>query len=125
MNVLFLRQNAQGMKKRSSRERRFVKVVGNKYFIASLLFLVWFVFFDENSYLSHQQNKEQLEELIQQKEYYLERIATDKQKLNDLKSGKDHLEKFAREEYFMSKPDEDIFIVIEKEWPPEKIAQFL
>ena len=103
------------MEKRSSKGRKWIKVVGNKYFIASLLFLVWFVFFDENSYMSHQQNKEQLQELIQQKEYYLEKIASDKQKLNDLKSGKEHLEKFAREEYFMSKPDEEVFIVVEED----------
>jgi cell division protein FtsB len=56
-----------------------------------------------------------LHELIEQKEYYKERIASDKQKLEDLKSGVADLERFAREQYFMSKPDEDIFIVVEKD----------
>lgn len=94
---------------------RIVKIITNKFFIASLLFLVWILFFDENSIVSHQKNKRQLRDLTRQKEYYIERIASDKQKLEDLKSGKEELEKFAREQYHMSKPDEDIFIVVEED----------
>jgi cell division protein DivIC len=94
---------------------RWVKILGNKYFIATLLFLAWFFFFDENSFISHRENKQRLEELIQQKEYYIERIASDKQKLKDLNAGKEELEKFAREHYFMSEPREDVFIVVEEE----------
>lgn len=91
------------------------RVIRNKYFITSVLFLAWLIFFDENSIIAHQKDKQRLKELIQQKEYYIERIASDNQKLEDLKSGKEELEKFAREQYHMSKPDEDIFIVIEED----------
>ena len=94
---------------------QIVKLITNKYFIASVIFLVWIMFFDENSILSHQKNKRQLKELIQQKEYYIDRIESDKQKLEDLNAGKEELEKFAREQYLMSKPDEDVFIVIEED----------
>jgi cell division protein DivIC len=90
------------------------KVLKNKYFIASVLFLAWIVFFDENSFVSHAENKRRLNELNRQKEYYIERINSDNQKLEDLNAGKNELEKFAREQYFMSKPDEDIFIVVEE-----------
>lgn len=84
-----------------------------KYLVAFVIFLAWIVFFDENSIVIHQKNKRALRELIQQKEYYKNRIESDKQKLQDLKSGVDNLEKFAREQYYMSKPDEDVFIVEE------------
>ncbi len=87
----------------------------NKYFIASVIFVVWIMFFDENSIVSHQKNKRQLRELTNQKEYYTDRIASDKQKLEDLSAGKEELEKFAREQYLMSKPDEDVFIVVEED----------
>ncbi len=87
------------------------KLLANKYVIASLLFLTWIIFFDENSIVSHQKNKRRLYELKQQEEYYRERIVADKEKLEDLKAGEEKLEKFAREQYYMSKPDEDIFIV--------------
>ena len=90
-------------------------MLGSKYFIATVLFLAWFVFFDENSFLAHRENKQRLEELTRQKEYYIEKIASDRQKLKDLNAGEEQLEKFAREQYFMSKPDEDVFIVVEKE----------
>ncbi|MBN1984678.1 MAG: septum formation initiator family protein [Prolixibacteraceae bacterium] len=100
---------------KSGLKYRIVKAISNKYVIASVLFLVWILFFDENSIVSHQKNKRQLKELTQQKEYYIERIASDKQKLEDLSAGKEELEKFAREQYLMSKPDEDVFIVIEED----------
>ena len=92
-----------------------VKLITNKYFIASVIFLTWIIFFDEYSIISHEKNRNQLHELIQQKEYYKSRIASDKQKLEDLNAGKEELEKFAREQYQMSKPDEDVFIVVEKD----------
>jgi cell division protein FtsB len=89
------------------------KVLRNKYVIASLLFLTWIIFFDENSIISHQKNKRRLYELKQQEEYYRTRIEADKEKLEDLKAGEEKLEKFAREQYYMSKPDEDVFIVVD------------
>ena len=103
------------MQKDKSKKSKWLKVISSKYFIASVLFLAWIVFFDENSIVTHQENKKRLQELIQQKEYYKEKIATDEQKLEDLNAGKNELEKFAREQYYMSKPDEDVFIVVEEE----------
>jgi cell division protein FtsB len=91
------------------------RMLSYKYLVAIILFLAWIIFFDENSIVTHQKNKRQLQELLQQKEYYKERIKSDRQKLEDLKSGKENLEKFAREQYYMSKPDEDVFIVVEEE----------
>lgn len=89
------------------------KVLRNKYVIASILFLTWIIFFDENSIISHQKNKRRLYELKQQEEYYRTRIEADKEKLEDLKAGEEKLEKFAREQYYMSKPEEDVFIVVD------------
>ncbi|WP_319227349.1 septum formation initiator family protein [Draconibacterium orientale] len=91
------------------------KSIGNKFVIAFILFAVWIIFFDENSIVSHVKSKRQLNELKQQKEYYQKRIASDRQKLQDLNKGKEELEKFAREQYQMSKPDEDVFIIVEEE----------
>lgn len=103
------------MENNTKRIKGWHKVLKNKYFIASVLFLTWIVFFDENSFVSHAENKSRLNELCKQKEYYLEQIEANKQKLEDLNSGQQQLEKFAREQYYMSKPDEDLFIVVEEE----------
>lgn len=102
------------MNSNSQRKRKLFKVLKNKYFIASVLFVAWIVFFDENSFVSRHENNRRLNELNRQKEYYIERIHSDKEKLDNLNAGKNELEKFAREHYFMSKPDEDIFIVVEE-----------
>jgi len=91
-----------------------LKVLSYKFLVTIVLFFAWILFFDENSILAHQKNKRQLQELQEQKVYYKERIKSDRQKLQDLKSGKENLEKFAREQYYMSKPDEDVFIVVEE-----------
>ena len=40
------------------------------------------------------------------------RIEEDKRKLNELKTSNRNLEKFAREEYRMKKPDEDLYIIL-------------
>ena len=90
------------------------KILGYKFFVALVLFLAWIIFFDENSIIAHRQNKQRLQEPTQQKVYYKERIESDKQKLEDLNSGLEELEKFAREQYYMSKPGEDVFIVVEE-----------
>ena len=86
----------------------------NKYFIAGLIFLVWIMFFDENNIISHRRNKKRLSALKAQQEYYREKIAADNQKIEELRSGQDNLEKYAREQFYMSKPDEDVFMIVEK-----------
>lgn len=49
-----------------------------------------------------------------QKEYYETRIEQDSRKLNELKTNRENLEKFAREQYYMKKPDEEIFVIVEE-----------
>lgn len=44
-------------------------------------------------------------------EYYRNKTVEDKQKLQELEADKDHIEKFARENYLMKKADEDVYIV--------------
>ncbi len=102
------------MEGNSNIKKSLVGILKNKYFIAGLLFIIWIVFFDENSFISQAENNRRLNELTRQKNYYIERIKSDKEKFEDLNAGKNELEKFAREHYFMSKPDEDVFIVVEE-----------
>lgn len=95
--------------------KNILRILKNKWIVTSILFVIWIVFFDENSIVSHQKNKRRLFELKQQEQYYKERIEADKQKLVDIEAGEEKLEKFAREQYFMSKPDEDVFVIVEND----------
>ncbi|MFH1001582.1 MAG: septum formation initiator family protein [Bacteroidota bacterium] len=89
----------------------FIRVIKNKYFIASFIFVLWILFFDEYSLIAHKKNVSQLKNLIEQQNYYKEKIKADEQKLIELNSGNAELEKYAREQFYMSKPDEDLYIV--------------
>lgn len=52
-----------------------------------------------------------IRELEGQIEHYREETEKDKKKLDELEMDKDHIEKFARENYLMKKDDEDVFII--------------
>jgi cell division protein DivIC len=93
---------------------RSIKMLRNKYAVAIILFLLYIVFFDENNLVAHHRNKLRLKALKEQRVLYRERIETDKKKQEELRSGSKNLEKYAREQFYMTKPDEDLFLVVEK-----------
>ncbi len=85
----------------------------NKYTIATLLFLAWMLFFDQNNIISQIQLQVKLDNLQEQKAFYQRKIKEIKASKQELLENKEKLERFAREKYWMKKPDEDLFIVVE------------
>ena len=80
----------------------------NKYIVATMAFVVWMVFFDQNK-LTHQIGlSQEIKELERNKEYYQDQIEIVKEARADLNN---NLEKYAREKYFLKKKDEDVFII--------------
>ncbi len=88
-------------------------IVWNKYLIVVVVFAVWMLFFDNNSYLSHRNLNAELAKVTKEKEFYLQEIEQDSKRTNDLMSDDDNLERFAREEYLMKRDNEDIYLIIE------------
>jgi cell division protein DivIC len=86
----------------------------NKYLISLGVFAAIMLFFDKNDVFTQRERNRQLEELQQSKQYYSDRISTERQELQELKSNPGTLEKYAREKYLMKKEEEDLFIVPEK-----------
>lgn len=84
----------------------------NKYIVAFLIFLVWLAFFDHNNWVEKWQLKRKITTLKKEKSYYQEKIKEDNRRIKELLSSKENLEKFAREQYLMKKPNEDIFIIV-------------
>ena len=78
-------------------------------------FLVWLLFFDEHNIIRRIDNYGKFKQLEEDVSYYKEKIKEDREKLNELTSNKENLERFAREQYLMKKENEDVFIVIEKD----------
>ena len=87
----------------------------NKYLLTATLFLVWILLFDANSLVDRYRDMRALRKLESDREYYGARIEEERRKLNELRTSNDNLEKFAREQYYMKEPDEDIFIIVTPE----------
>ncbi|MFP4448731.1 MAG: FtsB family cell division protein [Bacteroidota bacterium] len=94
---------------------RSLPVLKNKYVLTFLIFLLWIIFFDQNNLMDRTRQMKSNNKLEDEKTYYLERIEEDSTKLHQLKTDADNLEEFAREEYYMKKDNEDIYIIVEEE----------
>jgi cell division protein DivIC len=87
----------------------------NKYVITIIVFLLWLVLFDANNLLDRLRDMKKFRSLEQDREYYLNRIEEDRSKLQELRTNDENLEKFAREQYRMKKPDEEIYVIVTPE----------
>lgn len=94
---------------------RAFPVLRNKFVLTTLIFGVWIGLFDQNNLLDRVVALKRLKQLQEEKAYYKAKIEADQQRMHELMSDKDDLEKFARETYLMKKDNEDVFVVIEVE----------
>ena len=83
----------------------------NKYFIASLAFIAWIVFFDRNDLITQLQRRHELNDLQLTKENFTKKITEERKELNQLQTNPAILEKYAREKYYMKRDNEDLFII--------------
>ena len=84
----------------------------NKYLLTIIIFIAWLLLLDSNNLISRYKEMKSLWKLKSDREYYVLRIEEDKRKLYELKTDNQNLEKFAREQYRMKKPDEDLYIIL-------------
>ena len=76
-----------------------------------IVIIVFGFFISESNVFARISYDNTINELNEQIEYYHKKTEEDKKKLEELESDKEQIEKFARENYLMKKPNEDIFIV--------------
>ncbi len=86
----------------------------NKYVYTSLAFILWMLFFDRNDVVSQFELRSNLNQLKEDKAYYIEEIKKDREDMKQLLTNPKNLEKFAREKYLMKKDNEDIFLIIQQ-----------
>ena len=84
----------------------------NRYIITLIIFLIWVILIDPNNLISRVRDLRTRNRLVREKEFYMGRIEEDRRKLDELRTSNENLEKFAREQYLMKKPDEDLFIIV-------------
>lgn len=81
------------------------------FILLSAFIVAWFLFFDTYSLLTKYNLERQKKELIQKTEEYQLRTAELESKIEALENSPDLLEKIAREDYGMKKPDETVYII--------------
>ena len=87
----------------------------NKYAVTILLFLIWVLFFDQNNLIDRFQMTQEIKQLENDRYYYNEQIEIDSTRLHELTTNKENLEKYAREQFYMKKDNEDVFVIIEED----------
>lgn len=92
------------------KHNKFLKPLKNVYIIILSVFIVWMIFFDSNSWFIHNELNTEIEQLKTEKEYYRRGREKDYKEYKELNTELG-LEKFAREEYYMKRDNEDIFII--------------
>jgi len=100
------------MKIQPEQMKRLFDLIKNKFFLATVAFIIWMIFFDKNDLFSQYEYHQQLSKLKQEQEFYKAQTAQVNKDLDELTSDKAKLEKFAREKYLMKKDNEDIFVIV-------------
>ncbi len=86
------------------------KKLANRYVIIFIIYAIWMLFFDENSYLTHREFNNEIDDLKTWIDYHKQKIIEDKATIKKLEDSLE-LERYAREKYLMKKENEEIYII--------------
>lgn len=89
---------------------KIVAFLLNRYVLILLIFTIWMLFFDENSWLNHLKLDQEIEELQNSKDFYETEIDRNTKMIETLENP-EKLERFAREKYNMKKDNEELFLI--------------
>jgi len=92
------------------RDKKWFGILTNIYVLVLTAFVIWMAFFDTNSLLIHMELKKEIKKLEKTQEFLKEEIAKDKEIIEQLSDPKE-LEKFARENYYLKKKNEEIYLI--------------
>jgi cell division protein DivIC len=93
--------------------KKILRFFINKYFITTVAFVVWLVFFDSNNILTNLRTRDKLNALRKDKKFYMDEIKKDSILIQKMHSDTLELEKYAREKYLMKKDNEDVYLIID------------
>ena len=83
----------------------------NAYWLVTIVFFALTFVLGDSSLYKRYTYDEKIRSLEKEIKHYQKEIEVNSKKLNDLHTDKEGLERFAREEYFMKKPNEDVYII--------------
>lgn len=91
--------------------KKLYNIFKNKYVIFILIVLVWGFFIDDNGIKTSLVLNGKKKELQEEKLFLQEKIMQDSANIEMFKNNLSEYEKYGRENYYMKRQDEDIFIV--------------
>ena len=92
------------------KKKKWFGVLTNIYVLVLTVFVVWMLFFDTNSLLIHRELKKEIKNLEKTQDFLRIEIEKDKKIIEKL-SDTNELEKFAREQYYLKKKNEEIYLI--------------
>lgn len=98
------------MKFSEFRQKKWVRFVSNKYVLILILFFIWMLFFDTNSYLIHHELNKDIDALEDNKDFYQKEIDHDELFIKKMEDSNE-IERFAREKYYLKRENEDIYLI--------------
>ena len=90
--------------------KKIPAILFNRYFIVSVVFIVWMLFFDQRDYFQQRATAEELKKIQNSTKYYDDEINSTKSQLNNLQSNPTSIEKFGRERYLLKREGEELFL---------------
>ena len=96
-------------------ESRLWKIVKNKYFIATLIFVIVILFLDENNLFVTRSLRRDVSQLNETIDTLKQGIIKDSIQAEQLINNMDSIERYGREKYFMKRKNEDVFVVSRQE----------
>lgn len=94
----------------NQKHKRLLKPFKNIFLLILIVFAIWMLFFDSNSWFIHNELNEDLKDLENQKTYYQNEILKDQREIKKL-STNEGIEKYGREKYNLKKENEEIYII--------------
>lgn len=98
------------MKFSELKNKRWFRLASNRYLLILVVFGVWMLFFDANSWLIHRELDTEIKHLEENAEFYQTEIDKDNTFMKSIEDDEE-MERFAREQYYLKKDNEDIYII--------------
>jgi cell division protein FtsB len=90
--------------------KKIMPYVANRYFVVSIGFVVWMLFFDQRDFFQQRERATELKKVEDAKKYYQKEIEYTQKQLNNIQNNKAAIEKYARERYLLRREGEELYL---------------
>ncbi len=90
---------------------KYFAFLKNKFFIVTIVFIVWVIFFAQYDLMSIKKQRQELNEMKEKIEYLHQEVVKLQNEKQLLENDSNTVERYAREKYFMKKDNEDVYMI--------------